>query len=135
MFGGISINAVTVSRSPAGTSNFCSTVRLRPAVCAGGGAICCATATPPMPSAAMAMMMDFLSIAFPPVIYAAIIRRTGRLSTGGRCTLAKDLDEAIDVRLVVIDMGADAQAAEARGDENVLGGELRHQPMRHAFWK
>src|SRR5580704_968375 len=60
------MRAVTVSRSPAGTSNFCNTVRLRPAVCApGGGAICCATTMPPTASAAMAMMTDFLSMAFP----------------------------------------------------------------------
>src|ERR1700685_1566270 len=124
MFGGISMRAVTVSRSPAGTSNFCSRVRLSPAVCAAGGAICCASATPPTASAAMAMMMDFFSIAFPPVIYARIIRRTGRLSTGSRYTLAKYLDEAIDIRLVVINMRADAQTAEARRDENVVGGEL-----------
>src|ERR1700726_3686750 len=60
------MKAVTVSRSPGGTSNFCNTVRLRPAVCApGGGAICCADATPPRASAAMATMMDVLSMAYP----------------------------------------------------------------------
>src|ERR1700686_2792276 len=123
------MKAVTVSRSPGGTSNFCNTVRLRPAVCAGGGAICCATATPPSASAAMAMMMDFLSMAFSSRLFMrGIIGRVGPLSTGSRSTFAKYLDEAIDIRLVVINVWADAQAAEARCNENVVGGELRQKP-------
>ena len=70
-----------------------------------------------------------------PIISERIISHPRRALQAAARKLAKYLDEAIDIRLVVINMRADAQAAEARGDENVLGGELRHQPMRHAVRK
>src|ERR1700730_9250804 len=49
--------------------------------------------------------------------------------------LAKHLDKAVDVRLVIIDMRRDAQATEAWRDVNVLLRELLDQPVRHPLGK
>src|ERR1043166_56736 len=47
----------------------------------------------------------------------------------------KDSDEAVDVDLVVVDVRADAQAAEPRSDVDVLGRQALEQPLRHAARK
>lgn len=49
--------------------------------------------------------------------------------------LAEYFDETIDVRLVVIDMRADAQAAETRRNENILGGKPRDELWWHSARK
>src|SRR6185437_13225512 len=44
-------------------------------------------------------------------------------------------DEAIDIRLVVVDVRADAQAAEPRRGVDILGGKALDELRRHAVAK
>jgi hypothetical protein len=46
--------------------------------------------------------------------------------------LAKHLDKAVHVRLVVINMRADAQATETRGDENNPPTSFKNPGFNHA---